>query len=539
MATVTTQTGKITASFTGAVQRTLASKLEESVSVEDFGAVGDGTTDDAAAFNAAIAALGSVYVPPGTYRLASAIEFGSNGVDRYLHGAGPGVTTLAPDDGVDAISATGAWARVGISGMSIRTAGTAGARTAGRGIYLNPSNQSFNAVLRDLMIDTAGSAIVSKNAFTFKIEDVEASSDNDHVFDIEGGNATVLDTLYARDVRASAKAGFRIHGPAMLRNCNGVNTGDYWLIAGDTIGADAILGVADGRTNPCVVILENCNIEDFAKTGIYVKGTVRNLSLNGVTFLAPPTGTFDTYIRTGSASESVGRGISIFGGTALSKGATRNASASIVIGGAMPVIPIGTDDWTTARRDDQSLNYALDVLTVDNPRYATFGFGMNNLSVKETLTFLARTAEPSPSADGTTLRADGTNLDPGSGGGVYTLDNSVQIPMWAHKLNLATAFATDTTATALQCDGRRFTNTGAAGTVTVTLPEATVGRHLFAVRLASQTFRLDPNTTQIIGTGGAGKYIELGSDNAVAELICLVTGIWTVRSQSGTISYEP
>ena len=55
----------------GAVARTTASKLQESVSVLDFGAVGDGTTDDTAAIQAAVtaaAALGaSTYFPVGTY----------------------------------------------------------------------------------------------------------------------------------------------------------------------------------------------------------------------------------------------------------------------------------------------------------------------------------------------------------------------------------------------------------------------------------------------------------------------------------------
>lgn len=79
---------------TGAVNTTVAGKLRESVSVKDFGAVGDGTTDDTAAVQAAVTSCtslgGSVYVPPGTY-LITHLTLVSN---LCLHGAGPGVSTL-------------------------------------------------------------------------------------------------------------------------------------------------------------------------------------------------------------------------------------------------------------------------------------------------------------------------------------------------------------------------------------------------------------------------------------------------------------
>ena len=54
-------------SGTGAVARSRTSKLGEWVSVKDFGAAGDGTTDDTKAINHALAAGRHVLFPPGTY----------------------------------------------------------------------------------------------------------------------------------------------------------------------------------------------------------------------------------------------------------------------------------------------------------------------------------------------------------------------------------------------------------------------------------------------------------------------------------------
>lgn len=59
----------------GAVNRSIVSKLQEVISVKDFGATGDGSTDDADAIQAAFTywwneggKVGSVYFPTGTYR---------------------------------------------------------------------------------------------------------------------------------------------------------------------------------------------------------------------------------------------------------------------------------------------------------------------------------------------------------------------------------------------------------------------------------------------------------------------------------------
>ena len=76
-------TGSSTVGFlqsgTGAVTRTVQAKERDAVSVKDYGAVGNGTTDDTAAIQAAITANygGEIYFPAGTYKITSGLTITS------------------------------------------------------------------------------------------------------------------------------------------------------------------------------------------------------------------------------------------------------------------------------------------------------------------------------------------------------------------------------------------------------------------------------------------------------------------------------
>ena len=60
---------------TGAVNQTVQDKLQEFVSVKDFGAVGDGVADDTTAIQAAINAhSGIIYFPSGTYNISAPLR---------------------------------------------------------------------------------------------------------------------------------------------------------------------------------------------------------------------------------------------------------------------------------------------------------------------------------------------------------------------------------------------------------------------------------------------------------------------------------
>lgn len=76
---------------TGSVARTAQDKLRESISVKDFGAKGDGATDDTATIQAAINSLtsgGALYFPPGNYKITATLNAPAGVNNVTLYGAG-------------------------------------------------------------------------------------------------------------------------------------------------------------------------------------------------------------------------------------------------------------------------------------------------------------------------------------------------------------------------------------------------------------------------------------------------------------------
>jgi hypothetical protein len=83
--------------------RSVQDRAADTVSVKDFGAVGDGVADDTAALQAAISASRSVYVPAGSYLLTSTLTLSQfsatiigetkNSTTLFIgHTSGPGIT---------------------------------------------------------------------------------------------------------------------------------------------------------------------------------------------------------------------------------------------------------------------------------------------------------------------------------------------------------------------------------------------------------------------------------------------------------------
>ena len=129
-------------SGTGAVARTVQAKLRDMLSVKDFGAVGDGVTDDTAAINAAATAARAgakaLFLPPVSsfYLVSDTIDFtglvvvdGKGGEIRGAFGAVPAVII---GDGI-----TG-----GYFWIEVRNSADASTTAGNQGIRLKPMNMS-------------------------------------------------------------------------------------------------------------------------------------------------------------------------------------------------------------------------------------------------------------------------------------------------------------------------------------------------------------------------------------------------------------
>lgn len=138
----------------GAVARTLQSKLRDIVSVKDYGATGDGVTDDTAAIQAAIDSLtatgGTVYFPPGTYLISAELTASISGLE--LRGASRERTLLLQTAlGANIVNSSAYYFRLSNMKLDYDGTPTAGAAIRATGSFAHLDNflvgSAYNAVL--------------------------------------------------------------------------------------------------------------------------------------------------------------------------------------------------------------------------------------------------------------------------------------------------------------------------------------------------------------------------------------------------------
>jgi hypothetical protein len=135
----------------GTTARSLADLFSDTVNVKDYGATGDGTTDDKSAIEAAISAAttsgGIVYLPPGVYYVSGAVSIPD---EVHLFGAGDYATEVKSTGDYAVFSMVGASDNPinqgGVSDMLIRGGGKT--NTSAYGVYMQWTNRCTLARLR-------------------------------------------------------------------------------------------------------------------------------------------------------------------------------------------------------------------------------------------------------------------------------------------------------------------------------------------------------------------------------------------------------
>lgn len=160
-------------------------KLNQIVSVTDYGAKGDGVTDDTAAIQAAIATGKNVYFPAGTYKIISALEPAAG---TTLYGDGIDQTTILAADGITAIRIKVSF--VTLSNLNIRcdrAVSGAWLSTAAKGIYakIGPDNVASDPTayiqglrLENLRVQRFYESIEVNGAYFVDVDDVQTIQDN-------------------------------------------------------------------------------------------------------------------------------------------------------------------------------------------------------------------------------------------------------------------------------------------------------------------------------------------------------------------------
>ena len=238
-------------SGTGAVPTTVQAKLRESVSVKDFGAVGDGVADDTAAIQSAIDAMsvaggrGVVEVPSGVYLI---------GLHAYT-GIAAGVAGIVLKDGVTlcingTLKAKNNSNGIGTFSGMIRSldSGLSNARITGAGVVDgNSANQTASTQCSNIYLNCTA------NVHVDSIRSISANGQSIQLvapvgtpsYTISVKNTTVVGAT-GIGIQCSQFAGLQIHGNNVIgctnngidiygENGTTASSGNYFSIVGNRI----------------------------------------------------------------------------------------------------------------------------------------------------------------------------------------------------------------------------------------------------------------------------------------------------------------
>jgi len=221
------------------------------VNLKQFGAKGDGTTNDTAAVAAAIATTKPVFIPTGTYILTSNLVLNSN---QQLYGEGTGSILKAGADGLRDLVGINGKTNVTVSNFKIDGGGqTTNVFTGFKYCFGVTVYNSSNITIENLTIDKCGIARSGSNA---TIQD-----DN-----LWGGMGIIV----------GARSG--VVKNVIIRNCRITNIASGGNIVGDGIyieGYNTDLAIV-----PENIVIENCYVENVGRNCYSFAGEAASFCYN-------------------------------------------------------------------------------------------------------------------------------------------------------------------------------------------------------------------------------------------------------------------
>lgn len=250
-----------------------------------YNAVGDGTTDDTAAIQAAINDHSTstqyggkeIFIPPGRFKITSPLVIPLQFV--AIRGSGRNLSQLL-FSGTSCLTA----AALTYFSPQFRDFSIVGNSSSGKGIDLTAvTNTTFLGSIKNLAITAGGTAFDGGAIFSMDIDNVVAHSYNSHAFRASCGPATAWLNCYAQ-YTGPGKAGYRLAGLIYLQNCNGLNEGDYWGVFGCNTAASDGFQTDFSSTDYPTIRMVNCNVEHYASstapTSHTVAGTASGLLIH-------------------------------------------------------------------------------------------------------------------------------------------------------------------------------------------------------------------------------------------------------------------
>lgn len=274
---------------TGAVASTAQSKFQEALSVLDFGAVGDDSTDDTAAIQAALAAAalagGSVYLPPLTYKITAALVIDNHHVRVFGAGIASKIKTYSTTLNVFTVAHSGGveienirFADFSVTANAAMSSGAAfactkAARCSWHNVFLAaPEDCSGGVKLHDgITLDRFDYCVISNCHILTTHDGVACNGETDGSF-----GAGLYITGGCKINGQATGAGVHVGGAA-----GGVVLGEVDVI-GCNYGVRVSTARQAGVANRELFLGAGCTVDSAPQSGIIVEAdAITHLSLSG------------------------------------------------------------------------------------------------------------------------------------------------------------------------------------------------------------------------------------------------------------------